>query len=137
MSFFVRIMVVKDTSCYLRNEQLNPPTPFSVIYFKGEVLQYFVLSMMCMQIDTFLVFVIVTNVTMDDYEILFVAMRMCYEYVITINWSSSKTGIFTFSCCRMCYEYVITINWSYSKTGIFTSVDASVVRGHISYENVL
>ena len=30
---------VKDASCYLRNEQLNPP--FSVIHFKGEVLWYF------------------------------------------------------------------------------------------------
>ena len=28
--------VVKDASCDLRNEQLNPP--LSVIYFKGEVL---------------------------------------------------------------------------------------------------
>ena len=62
---------------------------------------------------------------------------MCYEYVITINWSSSKTGIFTFSCCRMCYVYVITINWSHSKTGIFTFVDAAIGGGHLSNENVL
>ena len=36
MTFFVQNWLVKDTSDYLRNEQLNPP--FSVIYFKGEVL---------------------------------------------------------------------------------------------------
>ena len=31
----VQNWVGKDASCYLRNDQLNPP--FSVIYFKGEV----------------------------------------------------------------------------------------------------
>ena len=36
LTFFVWNWVDKDASCYLRNEQLNPP--FSVIYFKGEVL---------------------------------------------------------------------------------------------------
>ena len=36
MSFFVQHWIGKDASCYFRNEQLNPP--FSVIYFKVEVL---------------------------------------------------------------------------------------------------
>ena len=35
-TFFVWNRVVKDASDYLRNEQLIPP--FSVKYFKGEVL---------------------------------------------------------------------------------------------------
>ena len=37
LKFFVWDWVVKDASCYLKN-QLN--TAFSVIYFKGEVLYY-------------------------------------------------------------------------------------------------
>ena len=36
MTFLARNRVVEDASGYLRNEQLN--TPFSVIYFKGEML---------------------------------------------------------------------------------------------------
>ena len=35
---FVWDRVVKDASCYLRNEQLNPP--ICVVYFQGEVLWY-------------------------------------------------------------------------------------------------
>ena len=34
-----RTVLAKDTSCYLRNEQLNPHLLLiSVIYFKGEML---------------------------------------------------------------------------------------------------
>ena len=33
IKYFVQNKIVKGTSYYLRNEQINPP--FSVIYFKG------------------------------------------------------------------------------------------------------
>ena len=35
-SYIHFILFLKDNSCYLRNEQINPH--FCVIYFKGEVL---------------------------------------------------------------------------------------------------
>ena len=79
MTYLVQNRVVKDASCYLRNEQLN--LPFSLIYFKGEVF----LSTMCMQIETFHVSIIAQNATMVIYRILFGGMHPIGWYIQLFN----------------------------------------------------
>ena len=61
--------VVKDASCYHKNEQLNPPV--SVMYFKGEVLWYLYIWCVYVYIEMLHLSVIVPNVTMVVYDIIF------------------------------------------------------------------